>query len=90
MKTTLLLNQHHKCSCILEMIAKVEQFLFTKKRALDVFLSYSPAERSKRYLFSTEDNFRNAIARYECIKNRLEKYYRNSVEKIIIAETIRQ
>lgn len=90
MKTTLLLQQHHKCQCILEMIAKVDQYLFTKKRSFDVFMSYSPNEREWRYLFSNEDDFRNAITRYEGIKNRLEKYYRNSVEKIIIAETIRQ
>lgn len=90
MKTTLLLQQHHKCQCILEMIAKVEQFLFTKKRSFDVFMSYPPNERSWRYLFSNEDDFRNAIARYEGIKNRLEKYYWNNMHKIVITEQLEQ
>lgn len=86
MKTTLLLQQHHKCQCILEMIAKVEQFLFTKRRSFDVFMSYPPNERSIRYLFSNEDDFKKAISRYESIKNRLEKYYWNNMQKILNAE----
>lgn len=90
MKTTLLLQQHHKCSCILEMIAKVDQFLFTKRRSFDVFMSYPPNERSWRYLFSNENDFREAIARYEGIKNRLEKYYWNNMHKIVITEQVEQ
>lgn len=88
MRTTLLLQQHHKCQCILEMIAKVEQFLFTKRRSFDVFMSYPPNERSMRYLFSNEDDFKKAIARYESIKNRLEKYYHSSIQKIITADEL--
>lgn len=66
----------------MEMIAKVDQYLFTKKRSLDVFLSYSISERYNKYVFTTERDFTDFIERYEAVKERLEEYYRNNVNKI--------
>lgn len=90
MRTTLLLKQHHKCQCILEMIAKVDQYLFTKKRSFDVFMSYPENERYNRYIFTNQEDFIKSIDRLESIKNRLEKYYWNNMRKIINAEMVEQ
>lgn len=83
MKTTLLLQQHRKCIEILEMIAKVDGYLFTKKRSYEIYLSYPPNVRQWQYVMCDEKYFVTFIARYEAIRNRLIKYYANQFIKLV-------
>lgn len=83
MRTTLLLNQHKKCECIIEMIIKCDKYLSIAESSLNTYLSTPSNVRWQKYIFADEESFRNVVDKYTGIKSRLENYYKANIEKII-------
>lgn len=76
MRTTLLLNQHKKCECILEMIVKCDQRIEDYKRSIQYY---------KESLYS-EDTARHYFTRWEItlkIKERLAASYSRILTSIV-------